>query len=82
MTNGFVIQRVVDGWYFNGFRRDPWSKSVVAAIAYATKEEAQDEMDARGWKGVVYLPLPRVRQKPVTAPGILYVLRDENERPS
>ncbi len=82
MTNGFVIQRVVDGFYYNGFRTRPWSASVVAAIAYATKAEAQDEMAARGWKGVVYLPLPRVRQVAAATPGILYVLRDDAERPS
>lgn len=61
----WVVQRVVDGRYFNGFRRDSWSKSIVSALAFDSKAEAAAEMAARGWQGVTYLPLPKVRRSPV-----------------
>ncbi len=57
----WVVQRTVDGWFFNGFRTDAWSKYVVAARAYASKEDAQADMADRGWRGVVYSALPEVR---------------------
>ncbi len=56
----WVIQRVIDDWYWNGFKRDPWSKSVVSALAYPSKCAAMLAMEDRGWRGVRYLLLPRV----------------------
>ncbi len=60
----WVVQRVVDGHYFNGFKRNSWSRSIVSAIAFDSKSEAIAEIDAWGWQGVVYLPLPKVRRSP------------------
>ncbi len=60
----FVVQRIVDDYYYNGFRHNSWSKSVVCALAFDSKAEAQDEMTDRGWRGVRYLVLPRVRRSP------------------
>ncbi len=58
----WVVQRVVDGHFFNGFRSRSWSPSIVSAIAFGTKAEASAEMLERGWQGVVYLALPEVRR--------------------
>ncbi len=60
----WVVQRVADGRYFNGFKRDAWSKSIVCALAFDSKDEARDAITERGWQGVVYLPLPKVRRSP------------------
>ncbi len=57
----WVVQRIVDGWFFNGFRTESWSKYVVAARAYASKEAAVEDMADRGWRGVVYSALPEVQ---------------------
>ncbi len=58
----WVIQRSCDDQYYNGFKRDPWSKSIVCALAFASKQEAKDEMAAKGWQSVVYLLLPEARR--------------------
>ncbi len=60
----WVCQRIVDGQYFNGFRKRSWSKHVSSAIAFDSKEEAQAEMAGQGWQGVRYLLLPKVRRSP------------------
>ncbi len=60
----WVAQRVVDGQFYNGFRRASWSKSISAALAFHSKAEAVYEITDRGWQGVVYLPLPKVRRSP------------------
>ena len=59
--SSWIVQRVVYGDYYNGFRKNPWSESVVCALAFETKEDAKAEMVATGWNNVRFLPLPSTR---------------------
>lgn len=67
MTTGWVVQRIVDGFFYNGFKTSSWSKHVSAAVAFASKDEATSELEDRGWRvgAVIFLLLPKTRRSPL-----------------